>query len=137
MKFIDADIFINFLTKGDAQQSKASFKLFQKLAEEKEKGITTEIVITKVINILSTAPYSLNPEEIRGKLTPLIMVSGLRIPHKRLVQRALDIFVETNELDFSDALSIAYMERDDIKEIYSFDKNKDQVKSITRVEPET
>lgn len=135
MRFIDSDIFINFLVKEDEIKAKASFELFRRLSSEKEKGITTEIVITKVVNILSSPPYSLNPGEVRSKLTPLTGVAGLRIPHKRLVQKALDIFVEITGLDFTDALSMAYMERDDIEEIYSFDKIKNQVRSIKRVEP--
>lgn len=135
MQFIDSDIFINFLVKDNEIKAKASFKLFQKLAKEEEKGVTTEIVLNKAINILSSSPYSLTPEEVRGKLTPLILVSGLRIPHKRLIIRALDIFTEVKGFDFSDALNLAYMERDDIKEIYSFDKNKDQARNIKRIEP--
>lgn len=135
MRFLDADIFINFLIKEDEGKSKASYMLFQKLAKEEEKGITTEIVLNKVINILASPPFSLSPEEIRGKLTPLILVSGLRIPHKRLIIRALDIFVETKEIDFTDALTVAYMVRDDIKEIYSFDKNLDKLPQIKRIEP--
>lgn len=48
--------------------------------------------------------------------------------------RALDLFA-IYRMDFEDCLSVAHMERQQLKEIYSYDQDFEQVKGVKRVEP--
>jgi predicted nucleic acid-binding protein len=38
-------------------------------------------------------------------------------------------------MDFEDCLSVAHMERQHLKEIYSYDQDFDRVEQVRRVEP--
>jgi predicted nucleic acid-binding protein len=48
--------------------------------------------------------------------------------------RALDLYA-THPIDFEDALTIAHMERQKIKEVYTYDREFDDVTTIKRLEP--
>ena len=71
------------------------------------------------------------------RLYPLLSLPGLKIPNKRQVVRALDLYDRNADLDFEDALSVAAMERQGIAEIYSYDENYDRLQgcAVTRLEP--
>ena len=133
MKFIHPDIILRLLTK--AEGSENSLKLFKRVEAGSEVVLTNEAAVIEVINILASNGFGLSPEEIRGKLTPILTLEGLRLRHKRRIMLALDIWAKHKELDFIDVLVIAYMERDDTKEIYSFNKKLDNLPQIKRIEP--
>jgi predicted nucleic acid-binding protein len=48
--------------------------------------------------------------------------------------RTLDLYAAYN-IDFEDALIVAQMERQNINELYSYDRGFDRVTGITRHEP--
>ncbi|OGE14631.1 hypothetical protein A3F00_00450 [Candidatus Daviesbacteria bacterium RIFCSPHIGHO2_12_FULL_37_11] len=133
MRLISSNVILNFLTRGEGADK--CLALFKKLSLDGTEAITTEAVIVKVINILSGDKFELSPEEIRGKMTPILALEGLRLRHKRRILLALDIWVKYKVLDFTDALVVAYMKRDEINEIYSYDKDFDQLPQIKRIEP--
>lgn len=47
---------------------------------------------------------------------------------------ALELYA-AHDLDFEDALAVAHMERQDIAEIYSYDRDFDGVAQVGRLEP--
>lgn len=49
--------------------------------------------------------------------------------------RFLDIYSSYPFLDFEDALAIAHMERQGIKELWSYDRDFDRIPEVKRVEP--
>ncbi len=67
-------------------------------------------------------------------LWPLLTVAALRVPNRKSILRALDLFASTN-LDFADALSVAHMERMKLTTIISYDRDFDKVSGIQRKEP--
>ena len=135
MKFIDTNIIFRFLLNDDQVKASNCRKLFDRLKTGSEEVLTSEEVISEAVYVLSSKVYGLSHEEIRGKLMPVISLVGLRLPHKRLLVKGLDIYANYGDFDFEDAVSIAYMERDEIKEIYSYDKDFDQLPQIKRIEP--
>ncbi|MCL5069363.1 MAG: PIN domain-containing protein [Actinobacteria bacterium] len=46
----------------------------------------------------------------------------------------MDIYASRN-IDFEDALSFAHMEKRQIKEIYSYDRDFDKLEELKRLEP--
>lgn len=78
--------------------------------------------------------YGLGREEIRAVLSPIVGLKGLKLPSRKAVVRALDLFAATS-MDFVDALAVAQMEIDGISEIYSYDEHFDSFRGITRLEP--
>ena len=53
--------------------------------------------------------YNLSHSDIRVRLYPLLSLPGLKIPYKRQVLRALDLYSGNPTVDFEDALSVAAM----------------------------
>lgn len=136
MYFVDTNIFIRHLTRDDPEKARVCFALFQKARDNKITLTTTESVISEIVYVLSSSRqiYTLSREEIRNLLYPLLSLPGFRIPHRRTFLRALNVYA-AHDLDFEDALLIAHMERQNIKEIYSYDRSFDKIESIKRVEP--
>lgn len=133
--FVDANIFLRFLTKDDAKKAEKCWQLFQK-AERKEISLTTsEAVLSEVVYILSSKRlYHLKPAEIKERLWPLVNLPRLKFPAKKKFLLALDIYAENN-LDFADALTLAHLYLSQVKEIYSYDRDFDRFPEIRRLEP--
>jgi predicted nucleic acid-binding protein len=67
-------------------------------------------------------------------LTTLVQLPQFRVPDRRDVLRALDLFAATN-LDFGDAMIIASMDGAGSQALYSYDRDFDRVPGIVRYEP--
>jgi uncharacterized protein len=136
MQFVDTNVFLRHLTGDDPRKAQACFELFQK-AKRKEVSLTTsEAVIAEIVYVLSSSKliYALTPQEIRARLYPILSLPGLKIPYRKMYLRALDLYA-SYVLDFEDAISIAQMERQQITEVTSYDRDFDRVPTIKRLEP--
>lgn len=137
MVFVDTNIFIRYLTKDDPEKAAACFRLFEQANRGVVEITTSESVLAEVVFILSSKRlYNLSRYDIRIRLYPLLMISGLKLPRRRVYLRALDLY-SSNTIDFEDALSAAAMEQRQIGEIYSYDHDFDRIKgvAIRRIEP--
>ncbi len=136
MRFLDTNIIIRYLTRDDEAKAAACFDLFERVSRGEEEVTTCEAIITEVVYALSSrAHYGLPPDEIRARLAPVLAMRGLRLPNKQLYLRALDLYAAYPSLDFEDLLLAAYMERDGIQELYSYDRDFDRISGVRRVEP--
>lgn len=68
-------------------------------------------------------------------MMPIISMSGLKMRNKNRYLRALDIFALYSNLDIEDAVTIAHMEAEGIKELLSYDTDFDRKPNIKRIEP--
>ena len=137
MRFLDTNIILRYLTRDDEAKAQACYHLFQRVKEGEEEVCTCEAIITEVVYVLSSsrAPYRLNHEEIKARLVPIVTLRGLKLPNKRVYLQALDLYASFPFLDFEDALAVAHMERQGVKELLSYDRDFDRIPGITRVEP--
>ena len=136
MRFLDANIFLRYLTRDDEAKAEACFRLFQRLKSGEERATTSEVIIAEVAYVLAArALYNLRPDEISARLRPLLAVRGLRVAHKRSCLQALDLYASYPFLDFEDALAVAEMERQGLKIILSYDRDFDRLEQVTREEP--
>ena len=135
MQFVDANIFIRHLTGDDPNKAQACFELFKRAGANEVTLTTTEAVVAEVVFVLSSKRlYNLPREKIRELLYPLLKLPGLRLPQRKTLLRALDLYV-SYQTDFEDALVVAQMERQKISELYSYDREFDDMSGITRLEP--
>ncbi len=136
MQFVDTNIFLRHLTGDDPDNAKACLELFQKAHTGQVTLTTSEIVIAEVVYVLSSTKhgYGLVPPEIRQRLYPLLLLPGLRLPHRKMYLRALDLYA-SHHLDFEDAVIAAQMERQELAELYSYDRHFDCLPHLTRLEP--
>lgn len=135
MQFVDANIFIRHLTRDDPEKAQACFELFKQAQRREITLTTTEAVIAEVVYVLSSkALYNLPPDEIRKLLYPILSLPGLKIKLRRVYLRALDIYA-AHGIDFEDALIAAHMEHQDASDLYSYDRDFDDVAGVNRIEP--
>lgn len=136
MQFVDANIFLRHLTGDNPSKAQACFELFQKAEKNQVQLTTSEAVIAEVVYVLSSSKqiYNLTREEIRARLYPLLQLPGLKLSHRKMYLRALDLY-SAYPLDFEDALTIAHMERQKIKEVYTYDRGFARFATIKRLEP--
>ncbi len=137
MRFLDTNVILRYLTKDDEVKAEACYQLFQKVEQGEQELFTCEAIIAEVVYVLSSQrlPYRLSHEEIRGRLMPILMLKGLRLPQKRVYVEALDLYASSPVLDFEDALAVAHMEMEGVTEIVSYDRDFDLLPSLRRVEP--
>lgn len=135
MQFIDTNIFLRHLTRDDPVKAQACFELFKKAEKNEITLITTEAVISEVVYVLSSKRlYNLSHSEIRSLLYPILSLKGLKLANRKMYLRTLDLYA-TYSLDFEDCLVVAQMERQNITEIYTYDRDFDRISNITRLEP--
>ncbi len=136
LPFVDTNIIIRYLTQDDPDQSARAKQVLDQVAAGTLLVTTSETIIGELVLVLSSPRlYDLPRDEIRYHLTAILSMRGLRVPHKRMYLRALELYATTPRLDFADALSIAHMERSKLTTILSFDTDFDGIPGITRREP--
>lgn len=136
MRFLDANIILRYLTLDDLTKAEHCLALFQRIERGEEQATTCEVILHEVLYVLSSARhYDLSHQEAAGRLRPIITLRGIKLPQKQIYLRALDLYASAPFLDFGDALSIAHMEEQGIKEIYSYDTHFDRTGVVKRVEP--
>ena len=137
MRFLDANIFIRYLTRDDEEKAEACLALFDRLSRGEEEVLISESVVAEVVFVLASrrTSYAMPALEINRRLGPLLALRGLRLANKRRCLRALELYAERPFLGFEDALMLAHLEAEGLEEIYSYDEDFDRVPGITRVEP--
>lgn len=138
--FVDANIILNYLVRATSPASQANAAACRALLERVRSGdaeiTTSEAVLAEVVYVLSSPrQFALTPADISSRLKPIISLPGLKLPQKRRYLRTLDIYATHSQLDFEDALSVAYVERQQPPELYSYDRDFDRVNGIQRREP--
>lgn len=135
MTFVDTNIFVRYLTQDDPVKAQACYELFKQAAANQIDLMTTEAVIAEIVYILASKRlYNLARGEIRARLYPLLSVEGLRLDDRNIYLRALDVYA-TYSIDFEDALIVARMAQQDLVDLYSYDRDFDQIPKISRREP--
>lgn len=96
-------------------------------------GRVTNYVVLETLNWIHERKYHQKAVETRQRLNES---AGFEVVHaaQKDFHRAVELFETYDGLAFGDATVAAYMERKDIKYLYSFDDDFDAIKSITRLE---
>lgn len=134
MRWLDTNVILRYLTADDPVKAQACLSLFRRVEQGQETLATSETHVAETCYVL-TSQYGLGHAEIAARLRPLLDLGGLKLPRKRAVLRALDLYAQHSRLDFEDALSVAQMEHLGISEIVSYDRDFDRVPDIVRQDP--
>jgi predicted nucleic acid-binding protein len=137
VRFVDTNVILRYLVRDDEEKAQACLAVFQRAQTGSEELFTCESVIAEAVYVLSShrGPYRLGHDEIAARLMPIVGLRGLRMPQKRVCERALEVYRASLSLDFEDALAIAHMERQGIAEVLSYDRDFDGIAGVKRVEP--
>ena len=132
--FLDANIFIRYLTNDDPAKADRVEKLLEQAASGKVRLLTTELVIAEVIWVLESF-YKLNNIAIGPMVKAILATPGLEVINGALVEKAVEHYLAHN-IDFIDGYIAAVMERYHVSEIFSYDKKHlARIKAIRRREP--
>lgn len=135
--FVDTDVIIRFLTGDDLVKQAASRRLFGRVRSGELVIAIPHTVIADATYVLrSRHLYHLPKPAIAELLAELLSMTGFKIHDRQSVLDALDLYGTHNKLDFTDALIIATMWRNDLSQLYSYDTDYDTFEGITRREPE-
>ena len=130
MRFVDSSVFIYVLVKSPKDDYEIAKRILQRI-EEGEEAITSTAVIQEIVDWLE---YNNRRREVETLLTAInsyITMKKAEISWSDMIA-AID---EMNkyDLDFVDALTLQTMKRNNIKEIYTNDRDFDRVTWIRRV----
>jgi len=132
--FLDTNIILRFLLRDDEARFQRCYDLLKRTERGEEKLETSDLVISEVVWILESKLYSLDRDRIRDLVLPILQLRGLRLPGKRVFERALQLYGD-KAIDFVDAYNAATMEKRGLAAIYSYDVDFDKVEGINRLEP--
>ena len=130
MRFVDANVFIYVLVKSPREDYLISRNILKRI-EEGEETITSIAIIQEVLDWLE---YNNRREDIEKFLTALnsyIAMRKVEISWADMLDAISDM--KKYNLDFVDALTLQVMKRNNVKEIYTNDKDFDRVEWIRRV----
>ena len=83
----------------------------------------------------SPRQYNLSHEDAVAHVRPLLALGNLKLANKRVYLRAMELFAHAPFHDFEDTVIVAHMERQGIKELFSYDTDFDHIRNIDRKEP--
>lgn len=130
MRFIDANVFIYILIKSPRESFETSLRILKRI-EEGEEAITSTAILQEVIDWLE---YNRRRQEIKIFLTAVNSYVSLRkaTPSWEDMLSALD-YMEAEDIDYVDALTLHTMKKNGLDEIYSNDRDFDRVTWVKRL----
>ena len=133
IKFVDANIFLRYLTKDDPSKYESCRTLFKDAIESKIALATSGIVIAELIWTLLSY-YKAPKAEVIEKISIIVATDKLFIPDKEIISDALLLYGIKN-IDYIDAYNVVLMRSHDLKSIYSYDEDFNAIEGIKREEP--
>ena len=138
MKFLDANVFIyayykpkRKLTKKEGRMKEEAKKIISDVSRGKEKVATTVVHLSEVVNILK---HGMPLKELTDFVLSLFMLDNLKIHGvSEAAYFAATELAEDLKIDPNDALAVDFMRKNNIEEIFSFDKDFEEIKRMKRL----
>jgi len=138
MRFLDANIFIyayykpkKQLTQREKQMKEQAKQIIGNVSQGKEEVTMTVVHLSEIVNILKQGmPLDQLNKIIRG----IFMLDNVKI--HGVTREAYFAAAELGEdlkLEANDALAVDIMRLNDIREIYSFDEDFEQIEGMSRL----
>lgn len=118
--FADTNLFLRYLTNDVPAQADAVESLLQRAAKGKVNLITTSMVIAEIVWTLESF-YELDKREIQEMVLGMLNTDGLEVIDSDLILQTIVPYAEKN-VDFIDAFNAAWMVKNDVNKVYTFDQ---------------
>jgi predicted nucleic acid-binding protein len=132
-RFLDTNIFLRYLTKDDEKKAYDVLELLKRVERGEEKAVTSPLVIFEVIFTLQKY-YRISREETKELLIPLINLRGLKLLHKSVFEKALEMYPQV-DISFAGLFNYCFMLEEGITEIYSYDEDFDKLEGVQKLIP--
>ena len=138
MRFLDANVFIyayykpkKQLTQKEKQMKEHAKKIISNVSQGKEEVVMTVVHVSEIVNILK---HGMPLDQLTTIIRGLFMLDNVRIMDvTREAYFAATELGDDLKLEANDALAVDVMRLNNIKEIYSFDEDFDQIEGITKL----
>jgi len=138
MRFLDANVFIyayykpkKQLTQKEKQMKEHAKKIISGVSQGKEEVVMTVVHVSEIVNILK---HGMPLDQLTTIVRGLFMLDNVKIMGvTREAYFAATELGDDLKLEANDALVVDVMRLNNIKEIYSFDEDFDQIEGITRL----
>ena len=118
--YVDTNVFLRFILWDIPDQSAEAEVLFQSAVEKENRLHTSELVIAEIVWTLESF-YKKAKQEIADLIRGILNTPNLSVANADLIVGALDEYIQKN-VDFIDAYSAAYMRKNNIFQIKTFDE---------------
>lgn len=138
MRFLDANVFIyayykprKQLTQKERKMKEHAKKIISDVSAGKEQVIMSVVHVSEVVNILK---HGMSLDQLINLVRGLFMLDNVTIHGvTREAYFAASELGEDLKLEANDALAIDVMRVNNVKEIYSFDEDFNQIEGIIRL----
>jgi len=130
LRFVDSNVFIYVLVKSPKDDYETAKRILQRI-EEGEAAITNTAVVQEIVDWLE---YNNKRREVEKFLTAInsyITMKKAEVSWNEMMEAISDM--KKYDLDFVDALILQTMKKNNVKEIYTNDKDFNRVKGIRRI----
>jgi predicted nucleic-acid-binding protein len=133
MIFLDTNIFLRYFLKENESVFRRLEKLFSEIILGNIIGVANAMIIAEVVWVLSRS-YKWNKEKICDNIEFILITPNIRFKDKAILINAVNVYKE-KIIGFIDAYNYSYMKANGIDEIYSFDRDFDELQDVKRLEP--
>jgi uncharacterized protein len=133
MRLIDTNILLRYYLHDNEAQSSRAAELIAKLEKRERRGVISCAVMFELVFTLERS-YRIPRKDICDFLQFLFSLSGITVELVDTFEQSVGFYLEKN-VSFGDAFQVVYMKQKGINEIYSFDRDFDKIKDITRLAP--
>jgi predicted nucleic-acid-binding protein len=118
--FVDTNLFLRYLTNDLPDQADLVEAALLRAAQGQIQLITTNLVVAEIVWTLESY-YQLDKKEIQAMVLGILNTDGLEVINADLVLQAIVPYAEKN-VDFIDAFNAAWMVKNNVDRIYTFDQ---------------
>ncbi|MEK7817274.1 MAG: PIN domain-containing protein [Actinomycetota bacterium] len=131
--FLDANIFLRFLTGDDRRKAEACRRLVQKAVEGKVALSTHPLILAEVVWVLESY-YGLKRGDIAVKLDMILNTPNLAVSEGDAFAQAVELYAGSS-LDLADCFAAAKATQEGAV-LISYDRGFDSIEGLARVEPD-
>lgn len=135
LPFLDTNVFLRHIVGDEPDHARRATALLERVEQGEAVVGTVETVVFEVVFSLLTF-YRMPREAIHEAVVPLVRLPGLRVPHRRELVEAFEIFLEHRRLSFADCYHAVMARRFHSPAFVSFDRDFDRLPWLTRTEPD-
>lgn len=118
-ELVDANIFLRYITDDVPEQADRAEQLFQRATDDKPTLITTVMTIAEIVWVLESY-YEYPRNFIKSAVKSIVAMPGIEVESTDIILQAI-VWYEEKNVDFIDAYHAAWMMKENISEVHTFD----------------
>ncbi len=130
--FLDTNFLLRHIRQDVPEHAAKALRVLASIEAGHLTVLTSDTVVFETVFTLERS-YHVSRSDIADAVLPLVELSGIELPGKRIYRRVFELYLSTR-LGFADSYHVALMERLGMTEVFSLDTDFDRVPGIQRRE---